>query len=385
VHGRVILASSDADVFFEQVGVGQRVALVPTAANGLADRDAIVEPLRRRLHERGASVVELDLGGESTPRQVKRATADVDAVLVAGGNPFALCAMASVSRWAKPVTTLLERGGTYCGISAGAMLAAPDLSPLTEFSPFRHDVTRSPQLQRHQDEGRDVLPRMSGLGIVDLLVMPHDDRPGRRTLHEQTLRRYGRSHRLVALHDGECVAIDADGWQLLVRPGLHLRPARAADAGAIAALFVEAGRVGWAAFLSPEQIASIVPDVPTWIDRIETAGPDDVTVAVDHQGVAGFIWVRQAIDLDLAEPTGEVATFYTHPRVWGSGVGRRLMALGLDRLRAMGYTESVLWTEERNERPRRIYASNGWVLDGAARTRDFHGFPINELRHRFAL
>jgi peptidase E/GNAT superfamily N-acetyltransferase len=380
----VILSSSEPSTFLETLQGGERVGLVPTAAYGLDDRDGIVEPLRSGLRDQGAVLTELELA-DMKPGEVKRAVGELDAVLVAGGDPFFLAAMAASARLAKPIMKLLDRGGTYCGISAGAMLAAPDLWPLTEFSPFRQKVTLSPALQRQRDDGHPIEVRMSGLGIVDLLVMPHDDRPGRRALHEQTLRRYGEAHRLIALNDGESVVVHDGQWTLHVRPGLVLRPAIHTDANAVAELFVAAGRTGWAAFLSPGQIASIVPDPATWAERITQAGPDDLVAAADDEGVAGFIWVRQAPDLDLDRPTGEVATFYTHPRVWGGGVGRRLMALGLDRLRAMGYTESVLWTEERNERPRRIYAQSGWVLDGARRTRDFHGIPITELRHRYEL
>lgn len=61
------------------------------------------------------------------------------------------------------------------------------------------------------------------------------------------------------------------------------------------------------------------------------------------------------------------------------------MTIGLDLLRDMGYHECVLWTEERNERPRRIYAQMGWTLDGGIRSRDFHGIDITETRHRIAL
>ena len=382
--GPVILSSSEPSTFLETLRGGERVGLVPTAAYGLDDRDGIVEPLRSGLRAQGAVVTELELA-DMKPGGVKRAVGELDAVLVAGGNPFFLATMAATGRWAKPIMKLLDRGGTYGGISAGAMLAAPDLWPLTEFSPFRHEVTLSPALQRQRDDGHSVEARLKGLGVVDLLVMPHDDRPGRRALHEQTLRRYGTTHRLIALNDAESVVVDEGRWTLHVRPGVVLRPAARSDATAVAELFAEAGRTGWAGFLTNEQIARIVPDADTWTERIEHAGPDDFVVAADRYGMAGFIWVRQAPDLDLTEPTGEVATFYTHPRVWGGGVGRRLMALGLDRLRAMGYTESVLWTEERNERPRRIYAQSGWTLDGARRTRDFHGIAITELRHRFRL
>jgi GNAT superfamily N-acetyltransferase len=116
-------------------------------------------------------------------------------------------------------------------------------------------------------------------------------------------------------------------------------------------------------------------------ERIAAGTPRDVVLAEDADGVVGFVWVHAG-----AEPTtGEVDLFYTHPRAWGSGIGRRLMQLGLDELRARGFVDAVLWTEERNERPRRVYERGGWTLDGSVRDREYLGVPIHELRHRRAL
>lgn len=164
------------------------------------------------------------------------------------------------------------------------------------------------------------------------------------------------------------------------------RSASPADAPAVADLFVASGRAGWANFLTPDQLDRIEGQPDKWRERIgEQEANPDVVLADDHVGLAGFIWVHRCGDLDLTEPTGEVGTFYTHPRVWGAGVGRVLMERGLDRLRALGYREGVLWTETRNERPRRIYQQMGWTLDGATRDRDYQGVPITEVRHRFRL
>lgn len=164
---------------------------------------------------------------------------------------------------------------------------------------------------------------------------------------------------------------------------LTFRHASPADAEAIGDLFVLAGRTGWAAFLSRDQLDQIQGQPDKWLERIGGLDPNpDIVLAEDDDGLVGFIWVHQCGDLDLTRPTGEVGTFYTHPRVWGAGVGRLLMERGLDRLRDLGFTESVLWTEERNERPRRIYQRMGWTLDGATRVRDYQGVPIAEVRHR---
>ena len=54
-------------------------------------------------------------------------------------------------------------------------------------------------------------------------------------------------------------------------------------------------------------------------------------------------------------------------------------------LRERGCTEATLWTEERNERPRRFYEAAGWKADGEAQERVWNGAPLRELRYRKAL
>ena len=53
--------------------------------------------------------------------------------------------------------------------------------------------------------------------------------------------------------------------------------------------------------------------------------------------------------------------------------------------RSAGCTEATLWTEERNERPRRFYEAAGWRADGEAKERVWNGAPLRELRYRKAL
>jgi GNAT superfamily N-acetyltransferase len=98
-------------------------------------------------------------------------------------------------------------------------------------------------------------------------------------------------------------------------------------------------------------------------------------VAEDEEGVVGFV-----------VPTGcEIALLYTHPRAWGRGAGRALLAAGEAALRDAGCPEATLWTEERNERPRRFYEAAGWRADGEAKERVWNGTPLRELRYRKTL
>ena len=81
----------------------------------------------------------------------------------------------------------------------------------------------------------------------------------------------------------------------------------------------------------------------------------------------------------------EIDLLYTHPREWGSGAGRALLAAGEAALREAGCAEATLWTEERNERPRRFYEAAGWRTDGEVKERVWNGAPLRELRYRKAL
>jgi GNAT superfamily N-acetyltransferase len=143
-----------------------------------------------------------------------------------------------------------------------------------------------------------------------------------------------------------------------------VRAAEAADHDAMAELFLAAARAAWG-FVGEPALAEM--SAPAF-----TGGE---LVAEDEHGVAGFvIAVRCEIDL-----------LYTHPRTWGMGLGRALLTAGEDKLREAGCTEATLWTEERNERPRRFYEAAGWRTDGELRERVWNGAPLRELRYRKAL
>lgn len=161
-----------------------------------------------------------------------------------------------------------------------------------------------------------------------------------------------------------------------------LRPADPTDAPAIAAVNVAAGRIGWAPFLPRARLQSFDPSVARWEERLTAAGSRDAWLATEGDEVVGFVVTRPCRG-DRTE--GELTGLYTDPRVWGAGVGRSLMAKALDVLAASGCREAVLWTEERNRRPRALYARAGWRPDGATREREFLGTPIRELRYRIAL
>jgi GNAT superfamily N-acetyltransferase len=107
-----------------------------------------------------------------------------------------------------------------------------------------------------------------------------------------------------------------------------------------------------------------------WAPDLAVAKTALVAVDDDAGEVAGFAFVGGC----------ELQFFYTHPRVWGRGFGRSLLAAAEDALRDAGCTEAVLNTEERNHRALRAYEAAGWIPDGTVRERDWLGVPIREPR-----
>jgi len=161
-------------------------------------------------------------------------------------------------------------------------------------------------------------------------------------------------------------------------PGLErfvLRPAALGDLPAVSSTLIAAGVEAWGPWLDAERIASQTTQEHEWL----AAG--GLVVADDAQGVvAGFVRFDVA-----ADGTGWIDLLYTHPRAWGHGAGRALLAHGTGALRDAGCPCALLFTEERNARARGVYEAAGFRLDGEVRERDWHGARLRELRYRLAL
>ncbi len=119
---------------------------------------------------------------------------------------------------------------------------------------------------------------------------------------------------------------------------------------------------------------------------------EEVWVAKIEGEVVGFVILRPSGDFEPSPAPGggqgggrpslgEVDSFYTHPKVWGKGAGRALMDHALTRLAALGFQEATLWTESRNHRPKKFYATYGWRLDGVHRERNLRGTELVEDRY----
>jgi dipeptidase E len=198
---RVFLASDGLDALpaFLAPSRVHRIAFVPTAANGLEDRDAFVALFRTRLQNMGLDVIDCDVDA-LTIEAAEAALDESDALFVGGGDAFHLITRMRARRFDRAILAAVERGLPYVGLSAGAIVAGPSLAPIVLTSPFAPAVGVS----------------LDGLGIVDRVVLPHHDRPGRAAPHAEAMRRFGGAMHLVPLADDEALVFE-DGAATILR------------------------------------------------------------------------------------------------------------------------------------------------------------------------
>lgn len=364
--GPLFLASSDCPGLADWLAANRLpgpTVVIAAASDELPDRSAIVDPLVRAAMAARFETRVLDLGQGPLP-----SLEAAGAVLMPGGDPFRLMRELRASGAAGVLARRHAAGLPVAGQSAGAMVCAPTLAPIVLTSPFAPAPGQN----------------LEGLGLTATLVLPHHDRPGRAGRHREAARLHAAVADLVPLWDGEVRLESASGWE--IREGaLVTRPARVADAPAVAAVFRAATLAAWAPFVGAERLRDAPADTEAWAARIE-AGGAGFLVAEDAAGVLGFVLWRQAPDDDLGQvATGEVDLLYTLPRAWGLGIGRRLLERATFAMLASGFREAVLWTEYRNTRALAVYERNGWVRDGVVKDRDYLGAPVRNVRHRLDL
>jgi mycothiol synthase len=86
-----------------------------------------------------------------------------------------------------------------------------------------------------------------------------------------------------------------------------------------------------------------------------------VAESPDGNGLAGFHWTKVHPVAPGGSPVGEVYVIGVAPAAQGSGLGRRLLAAGLEHLRSRGVGEVVLYVEADNTAAVRLYQSFGFT------------------------
>ncbi|MFI0409718.1 GNAT family N-acetyltransferase [Actinomadura sp. 3N508] len=167
-----------------------------------------------------------------------------------------------------------------------------------------------------------------------------------------------------------------------------VRPARRADAAAVADIQVRAWRQGYRDLLPAGVLAEVTGPaaLEVWREKwteaaIAPPSPRHrLLVAVASDLVVGFAAHAPAEDPDLdPADTAELITLLVDPLHARAGHGSRLLAATVDLLREDGFATLIAWTFEDDEVTRTFLGSAGWAPDGTARTLDM-GDPVRQIR-----
>jgi ribosomal protein S18 acetylase RimI-like enzyme len=165
---------------------------------------------------------------------------------------------------------------------------------------------------------------------------------------------------------------------------VSVRPARSADASAIAEVQLQTWRSGYAEILPSELLDAIpVADAEArWRDAV-IAPPSrahGLLVALHGGRLVGFVAFGPGEDEDTADDSAELFEILVGPGFQQAGHGSRLLSAAVDRLEAEGFGRVVAWRFEADEPAQQFLRSAGWALDGSRRTLDVGGDEIVQVR-----
>lgn len=164
---------------------------------------------------------------------------------------------------------------------------------------------------------------------------------------------------------------------------VRLRRATPQDAPAIAAIAVRAWHHAYADFLDPRTLAErdVESQTTRWRDHL-TAGEAETVVAVTSGRVVGYATTGPGGDRDTDATTGGVLALYVDPSAQGAGLGTRLLADAVARLRGAGYRDATLWVFADYGLARRFYERHGWALDSSGAGQEDEGWREPAVRYR---
>jgi len=171
-----------------------------------------------------------------------------------------------------------------------------------------------------------------------------------------------------------------------VTDALVLRRAMPDDADQIAGISVRAWIHAYEAFLDPRVLAerTVASQAERW--RGWLAGAETETEVAEVGGrIAGYATVGASRDGDADATVGELCALYVDPVAQGAGVGTRLLADAIARLRASGFLRATLWVFEENGLGRAFYERHGWRPDPEGIGRESAEWHGPALRYRIDL
>ncbi|WP_405997667.1 GNAT family N-acetyltransferase [Streptomyces sp. NBC_00829] len=163
---------------------------------------------------------------------------------------------------------------------------------------------------------------------------------------------------------------------------MQIRRAQTRDAPGIAAVHGRSRHAAFSGLVPQDQLVALDParEALAWTGRLtEPRRPAaGALVAESDEGIVAFAGYGPGRTAGSAE----IGMFYALPEVWGTGVGRALLAAVVQELTRAGCTRVTLWVLEDNDRARRFYEAAGWRQDGAVEVDTTGGRPLLKLRYQ---
>lgn len=138
-----------------------------------------------------------------------------------------------------------------------------------------------------------------------------------------------------------------------------LRPARAEDAAALAALHVAVWRATYGAMAPPEAVARLDESLRLRQWQAALADPDRATWIAESGGALCGLVSTGTPSEPAFGPRGEVRHLYVAATARRQGLGARLLAQGRAALMQAGFTGSGLGVVRENAAARAFYAAQG--------------------------
>lgn len=175
-----------------------KLIFIPTAADPYEDK-WFIEDDRKKLYELGFRIIEVDIK-KQTQETLGELLRDANILYIAGGNTFYLLEKVRESGLDKIICDLVDKGLLYVGSSAGAIIAGPNIEPIS--------LLDDPAKARN-------LKSLNGLGLVDFVVLPHYGKEKYRDKYKNIMRNYlDKKYKLVPITDEQFIIIEGDNYQV---------------------------------------------------------------------------------------------------------------------------------------------------------------------------
>lgn len=195
---KILLISSGLEAIKDFVGRPPetlRMVFIPTAGN--PDKDVWwIDKDRDVLTRMGFRYTELDLASTPTERLTESLN-DVDLIYIAGGYTYYLLEQIRNTGFDTVLAKFMERGGLYVGASAGALIAGPDIEPCSSLDDPKYGPS---------------LTSTKGLGLIDIVPMPHYDMSERNSVIDTIIAQYKDAYTIVPITDDEAIVYDGTDW-----------------------------------------------------------------------------------------------------------------------------------------------------------------------------